>query len=96
VATKRKQEVSVARTEEQEREFWAGADAVDHADWRQARRVAFPHLHPSTRTISLRLPEGLLGDLKTLANRQDIPYQSLLKIYLSERIQKELGKMRGA
>lgn len=92
----RKREVPVRRAEEQEREFWVGADAVDHADWRQARRVASSHPHPSTRTTSLRLPEGPLGDMKTLANRQDIPYRPLLKIYLSERIQKELGKMRGA
>jgi predicted DNA binding CopG/RHH family protein len=62
-------------------------------DWRSAKRMAFPNLHPSTRTISLRLPEGLLADLKILANKQDVPYQSLLKIYLAERIRQEFSKL---
>jgi predicted DNA binding CopG/RHH family protein len=61
-------------------------------DWRRAKRASFPRLRPSTRTISLRLPEALLADLKILANKQDVPYQSLLKIFLAERIRKEFGK----
>jgi len=81
------------RSEEKEREFWAEADSTDYVDWRQAQRVAFPKLRPSTRTISLRLPEALLADLKLLANKQDVPYQSLLKIYLAERIRLEFGKL---
>jgi predicted DNA binding CopG/RHH family protein len=83
-------------SEEDEREFWAHVESGDYVDWRQARRQAFPHLRPSTRTISLRLPEALLADLKILANKQDVPYQSLLKIYLAERIRQELGKIEKA
>lgn len=91
--SKAKKRVPRQRSEERERAFWARADAVDYVDWRQAKRVAFPHLRPSTRTISLRLPEALLTDLKILANKQDVPYQSLLKIFLAERIRQEFGKL---
>ena len=93
---KRKRQVPVHRSEEKEREFWATADSTEYVDWSHAKRVALPHLRPSTKTISLRLPEGLLADLKVLANKQDIPYQSLLKIYLAERIQQEFWKIRQA
>jgi predicted DNA binding CopG/RHH family protein len=88
-----KRKVPRYRTEESEREFWATADSTDYVDWRSAKRVGFPNLHPSTRTISLRLPEGLLADLKILANKQDVPYQSLLKIFLAERIRQEFSKL---
>jgi len=78
------------RNEDEEREFWATHDSVDYVDWSQARRVVLPNLKPSTETISLRLPAGLLADLKVLANRMDVPYQSLLKVYLAERVDQEL------
>ncbi|MCA0374252.1 MAG: BrnA antitoxin family protein [Gemmatimonadetes bacterium] len=74
------------RSEDEEREFWATADSTKYFDWASARRVAFPNLKPSTATISLRLPQGLLDDLKVLANQRDVPYQSLLKVYLAERV----------
>ncbi|MBL0173536.1 MAG: BrnA antitoxin family protein [Gemmatimonadaceae bacterium] len=74
------------RSEDEEREFWATADSAEYFDWTSARRVAFPNLKPSTETISLRLPQGLLDDLKVLANQRDVPYQSLLKVYLAERV----------
>jgi predicted DNA binding CopG/RHH family protein len=90
---KRKKPVPRFRVEDKERQFWAVTDSADYVDWHQARRVSFPKLRPSTRTISLRLPEGLLADLKVLANKQDVPYQSLLKIYLAERIRQEFGKL---
>ena len=77
--------------EDQEREFWASHDSTEYVDWEQAGRVKFPKLKPSTRTISVRLPESMLDDLKMLANKRDVPYQSLLKIFLSERIREELG-----
>ncbi len=77
------------RSEEEEREFWATADSTQYFDWSSAQRVAFPNLKPSTETISLRLPQGLLDDLKVLANQRDVPYQSLLKVYLAERIAAE-------
>lgn len=81
------------RSEEQERAFWARADSADHVDWKSASRVSFARLRPSTRTISLRLPEALVADLKVLANKQDVPYQSLLKIYVAERIRLEFGRL---
>ena len=84
------------RSEEKEREFWARAESTDYVDWKSARRISFPKLRPSTRTISLRLPESLLADLKVLANRQDVPYQSLMKVYLSERIRREFGELSRA
>jgi predicted DNA binding CopG/RHH family protein len=77
--------------EDQEREFWASHDSTEYVDWKKANRVKFPKLKPSTRTISIRLPESMLDDLKKLANKNDVPYQSLLKIYLAERIREELG-----
>ena len=84
------------RSEEKEREFWASAESSDYVDWARGRRMTFPWLRPSTRTISLRLPQGLLADLKVLANKQDVPYQSLMKIYLAERIRQEFGELRKA
>ena len=77
-------------SEDQEREFWANHDSADHIDWKGAKISTFPRLKPSTRTISLRLPESLIENLKVLANKRDVPYQSLLKIFLAERIEQEL------
>lgn len=84
------------RTEEEEREFWATHDSSDYVDWSKARRTVYARLKPSTETISLRLPASLLADLKILANRMDVPYQSLLKIFLAERVREELGRNRSA
>ena len=83
-------------TEQEEREFWATHDTVDYVDWGRARWVTFPNLKPSTETISLRLPAALLADLKILANRRDVPYQSLLKVFLAERIAHEQARQRAA
>jgi predicted DNA binding CopG/RHH family protein len=77
------------RSEDEEREFWATHDSTDYFDYGSAREVIFPKLRPSTATISLRLPQGLLDDLRVLANQRDVPYQSLLKVYLSERVAEE-------
>ncbi len=77
------------RSEEAEREFWAAADSTAYFDWSTARRAVFPNLKPSTATISLRLPQGMLDELKVLANQRDVPYQSLLKVFLAERISLE-------
>ena len=81
--------------EAEERAFWATHDSTDYVDWSRARRLTLPNLKPSTETISLRLPEALLCDLKVLANRMDVPYQSLLKVYLAERVQAELRRGQG-
>jgi predicted DNA binding CopG/RHH family protein len=87
-----KKQIPAFRNAAEEREFWATHDSTDYVDWSQARRVAFPNLKPSTETISLRLPDTLLTDLKVLANRMDVPYQSLLKVYLAERVHAELRR----
>ena len=77
-------------SEDEEREFWATADSTNHIDWGKGKRMLFPRLRPSLKTISLRLPEIMLEELKLLANKRDVPYQSLLKIFLGERIEQEL------
>ena len=78
------------RSEDQERKVGAKADSTDYVDWDDARRVVLPNLKPSQKTISLRLPAMMLAELKLLANKRDVPYQSLLKMFLAERIAKEL------
>jgi predicted DNA binding CopG/RHH family protein len=79
------------KNEDEEREFWAAHDSTEYIDWKKAERVTLPNLKPSVKKISLRLPESMLEELKLLANKKDVPYQSLLKIFLAERIEKELG-----
>lgn len=81
-------------SEDQEREFWARADSAQYVDWAKARRAILPELKPSLTTISLRLPDLLLAELKLLANKRDVPYQSLLKVFLAERIRQELRTSR--
>jgi predicted DNA binding CopG/RHH family protein len=76
--------------EDEEREFWSTHDSSDFVDWQKAERVVFPNLKPSTRTISVRMPESMLDELKLLANKRDVPYQSLIKMFLRERIDQEL------
>jgi predicted DNA binding CopG/RHH family protein len=76
-------------SEAQERRFWETHDTTDHVDWDRARIAVFPDLKPSTETISLRLPAGLLAELKILANKRDVPYQSLMKVFLAERVARE-------
>jgi predicted DNA binding CopG/RHH family protein len=80
-------------SEDEEREFWATHDSTDHLDWSRGEPTVFPRLKPSTVTISLRLPESVVDHLKALANKRDVPYQSLLKIFLAERIEEELRKL---
>ena len=90
MAMSRKKLVPRFENEERERSFWAEHDSTEYVDWSQAKKVVFPRLKPSTKAISLRLPETLLEELKYLANKRDVPYQSLLKIFLAERIEDEL------
>ncbi|OGY17844.1 MAG: hypothetical protein A2900_00435 [Candidatus Chisholmbacteria bacterium RIFCSPLOWO2_01_FULL_50_28] len=78
------------KNEDEEREFWATHDSTDYIDWSKAEPVVFPNLKPSTKAISLRLPEPLLARIKQLANAKDVPYQSLMKIFLAEQVEKEL------
>ena len=79
-------------SEVQERAFWEEHDTTDYVDWSRAKAGVFPNLKPSTETISLRLPLGLLAELKILANKRDVPYQSLLKVFLAERIAREIAR----
>ena len=83
------------RSEDKERDFWANADSTEYVDWSRARRVIMPNLKPSLKTISLRLPELMLFELKMLANKRDVPYQSLIKIFLAERLDDELESQEG-
>ncbi len=76
-------------SEDEEREFWSTHDSTEFVDWRAGGRRAFPNLKPTLRTISLRLPVYMIEDLKVLANKRDVPYQSLLKVFLAERLEKE-------
>ncbi len=73
-------------TEQEEREFWETHDSSDHVDWTKAESVSLSNLKPSTKTISLRLPEGLLDSIKIEANKRDMPYQSLIKVWLAEDV----------
>ena len=77
-------------SEDHERSFWAKKDSTNYIDWSQADKVSLPNLRPSTRTISIRLPEAMIDRLKVLANKRDVPYQSLLKLFVAERIEEEL------
>jgi predicted DNA binding CopG/RHH family protein len=78
------------KSEDEEREFWSKNDSTQYLDWSKSKRVNLPNLKPSTKTISLRLPEHLIEGLKSLANKRDVTYQSLIKIILKERIDKEI------
>jgi predicted DNA binding CopG/RHH family protein len=82
--------IPVFNSEEEERIFWAENDSSEFVDWKIAQKVVFPNLKPSTKTISLRLPEHILDDLKKMARKRDVPYQSLIKIFLKDRLDEEL------
>ena len=77
------------RTEAEERRFWESHDSTDYVDWSRARRVQLPNLKLSTTAISLRLPQGLLDRIKVAANKRDVPYQSLIKVWLAEKVDTE-------
>ena len=77
-------------SEDKEREFWAAKDSSRTIYWSEAQNVSLPMLRPSTRTISIRMPEPMIDRLKILANKRDVPYQSLLKLFVAERIEEEL------
>jgi predicted DNA binding CopG/RHH family protein len=78
------------KNERRRRSFWSKHDSTEFIDWKKAKKVVLPNLKPSVKTISIRLPEMMLEKLKLLANKRDIPYQSLLKIFLAERLKDEL------
>jgi predicted DNA binding CopG/RHH family protein len=77
------------RSEDEERAFWSDTDSFEYIDWSKAKRVMLPNIKPSLKTISLRLPEFMLDELKLLAHKRDVPYQSLIKIFISDRLAEE-------
>ncbi len=85
-----KKKIPKFKNEAEERLFWQKHDSSEYLDWSDAEDTILPKLKPSTRSISLRLPESMIEELKVLANKRDIPYQSLLKIFISEKINAEL------
>jgi predicted DNA binding CopG/RHH family protein len=84
------------KSENEERKFWETADSTKYIDWSQGKPSKLVALKPSLRTISLRLPVSMIEDLKLLANERDVPYQSLLKVFLAERLAKERPRRASA
>ena len=82
------------KSEIEERAFWETADSTDYVEWSSATTTRFPNLRPSSTAISVRLPDTLLTELKLLANERDVPYQSLLKLYLADRVKAERRRNR--
>jgi predicted DNA binding CopG/RHH family protein len=89
---KKLKKIPVFKNEDLERDFWVAHDSTEYVDWSHAKRASFPNLKPSTKTISIRLPEGMLTRLKILANKRDVPYQSYIKIILDDKIESEMRK----
>ncbi len=87
---KKLKEIPIPKTEDEEREFWAKEDSTDFIDWNSSESVILPKLKPTTRTISLRISESMLEKIRLVANKRDVPYQSLIKIFLKERLDDEL------
>jgi predicted DNA binding CopG/RHH family protein len=84
--SKKSKSKPVLHTEEEVREYWTEHDSADYLDWSKAERVSFPNLKPSTQTISIRLSKSLLDSIRLEANKRDVPYQSLIKIWLQEKL----------
>lgn len=93
--TKSRKAIPTFKNDDEERRFWSKHDSTEYFDWSKAVQPTFPELKPSTTSISIRLPIALLEELKSLANQQDVPYQSLMKLYLAERIKKERARKVG-
>ena len=87
---KMKKKIPKFKNEGQEREFWSRNDSTEYIDWGKAKKATLPNLKPSVQSISIRLPKMMIEELKLLANKRDVPYQSLLKMFLVERIETEL------
>ncbi|RJQ32151.1 MAG: hypothetical protein C4562_03730 [Actinobacteria bacterium] len=87
---KNKKAIPKFKNEKEEQEFWATHDSTEYVDYSKGEKALFPSLKPTLKTISLRLPQSLIEHLKLLANKRDIPYQSLLKMYLAEKVEEEI------
>ncbi len=92
---KKLKEIPKFKDENEEREFWADNDSNEYVDWDRAELTNFPKLKPSTKTISLRLPEFMLDELRVIAHKRDVPYQSLIKIFLKKQIDLERSHCGG-
>ena len=79
------------KSEDQEREFWNTHDSTDYVDWARARRVVFPNLQMTKKPISLRITNSLLARVKAVANKKDMPYQTLMKQYIAKGIDQEFA-----
>lgn len=94
IKNKKFKNIPVFKSEKDEADFWASHDTTDYVDWSKALvNPAFPNLKMSTRTITLRVTESLLDSLKMLANKKDVPYQSLMKVYLDEKVREEFANL---
>lgn len=91
---KKLKQIPIFKNEDEERDFWDTHDLTDYFDMSKAEEVIFPNLKPSKETISLRLPQFLLARIKELANAKDVPYQSLMKIFLAEKVKEELRSLQ--
>jgi predicted DNA binding CopG/RHH family protein len=89
---KKLKEIPKFASESEERDFWLSHETTDYLDWSKAKKVSLPNLKPTTQSISLRLPLWMLDSIKTTANRQDVPYQSLIKVWLNEKLEESHAK----
>lgn len=87
---KKLKEIPKFRNEDEEREFWSKNSSTEFVDWEQSESIILPNLKPTTRTISLRISESMLNQIRLIANQRDVPYQSLIKIFLKDKIKEEL------
>ena len=85
--------IPLFKSEDEERAFWATHSPLDYFDLRSIRRASFPNLKPSMKSISIRVPSDMLAELKNLANKKDVPYQSLVKVFLARQIALERGSL---
>ena len=89
----KKNKIPKFKSEDEERSFWASHDSTEYINWSKAKNITLSNLKPSVRNISIRLPEIMISEIKVLANKKDVPYQSLMKVFIAERIKKELNKI---
>ena len=89
MSAKKKKRIPEFQNEDAEREFWSTHDSADFIDWEKSRQISFPALKPTLKSISIRLPESMIAQLKVEANKRDVPYQSLVKMYLAEKLREE-------
>ena len=91
----KKKNIPKFKSEAEERSFWSKNDSTDYLDWSKSKPVHFPSLKATSRTISIRLPESLIEEIKVLANKQDVPYQSMMKILLADKVRERTVLHRG-